>query len=220
MLIGIGIGLGGIIRGESFHKHVSLVANLVAIIGFALAVKAYLYWRYKDTVSAQTQMFRDILMILAEINLQIHRLLRQAYNLEKMNDIVEFPSEKQIDAYNEIDENIYKIQKLMIKYYAIEPNPNAHQKKTSKWDMVLLTFEGDCFANLKDYLLKLQKLDLYIRDNHKLVSKDGKIYSTQPNYINSDVGDRLGGAKNFHELYLYINSNANELEIELKRRIL
>ncbi len=122
-LVLVGIVIGVSTSNTSWIAVVSLLSNIVTILGFALALKAYLHWIKQDTVGVQMQLIREIMMEIAELDCYISDLFSQSVLNEAKLMAVKFPTEEQRDVFNKISPKVQDIKLLIRKYYSIEPSP-------------------------------------------------------------------------------------------------
>ena len=171
-LVFTGVVIQMVLNGMNIPAVISFISSLATIFGFILAVKAYSYWRHKDTESEQAKLVREIMMFVAELSLNLELSFDRCVLDELGSEVTVYPSLEQREKLSKVKELIENINILMVKFYAIEPNPENYLLNNSKADLLAICYENEPFGSLKQYLYKVKCLLRYTKGENFLLCKN------------------------------------------------
>jgi hypothetical protein len=218
-LIFTGVVIQRIFWGMDIPAIISFFSSVATIMTFILAFVAYRYWRHKATDSEQAKFVREIMMTVAELELRLELSLDDCILEEQKNDGVIYPSLEQRQQLSKIRELTEIINILMVKYYAIEPNPHNYLLNNSKAALLSICYENEPFESLKQYLMKVDSLLRYTRDDNTLSFNNFIFSSSLPNEENFNVSIMFGDADSFVQLVLFFSDTLRSVERDLRMHI-
>ncbi|WP_297474800.1 hypothetical protein [uncultured Photobacterium sp.] len=219
LLLFVGMGAGFMLNGAGIMPVASFIASVATILAFLLAVKAYFHWKLTDTLSQQMHIYREIIMELAAFDLIFECLFSETILYEHQNKVAEFPSIEQRAKFQRVISIVDRLDELIIKCYAIDPEPCCHIESVSKSELATFTFNGDYLGRLKGLLARVRHLERLVREQYKIFSVDGYILSTLPEERNYNIGESFGSAESLVQVYQYIIKDIRDIELDLKLRI-
>ncbi len=212
VLILIGFIFGYFFAGESIVNILSVLANITTIFAFLLAVNAYSYWRKQSTLQVQTDLIRNAIMDIAEIDCVLSELFSYTVISEGNNQEVRFPDMKNRIVIPMIDKKFRDIEIVMRKYYAIELNPTPTCKNMGKDSITICHFDGDIFKDVKIVVALLNQIVCRINDECYLEFIDGKLCSSKEQENISWLFD----GKSFTEIKVFLGEKLRVAEESLR----
>lgn len=198
---------------------ISFISSLATIFGFMLAVKAYNYWRHKDTESEQAKLVREIMMFVAELELNLELSFNSCILEELDNRVTIYPPLDQRVKLSKVKELTDNINMLMVKFYAIEPNPPSYLLNVSKLELLSGCHKNDPFESLKQYLCKVDALLTYTKGDNTLSCNNNVLSSPLPDTEILNVSIMYNGANSFVKLSLFFSDATRAVERDLRVHI-
>jgi hypothetical protein len=218
-LIFTGVVIQRIFWGMDIPAVISFFSSVATILGFILALVAYCYWRQQGTKSEQAKLVREIMMFVAELELSLEFSFDSCILEEQENDGTIYPSLEQRKLLSKVKELIESINILMVKFYAIEPNPHNYLLNNSKAALLTICYENESFESLKQYLMKVGCLLRYTKGDNTLSFNNYIFSSSLPNEKHFNVSILFGGANSFVQLALFFSDTTRSVERDLRRHI-
>ena len=210
-LVFVGIVIDRIFIGLDILAIISFISSITTVLGFFLALNAYWYWRHKDTRSEQAKLIREILMDLAELEMNLEISMGSAILHEMDNPETSYPCSIQRTRLRRVKSLSENINLLILKFNSIEPTPHYS---------IINTAQNIHFNSLEQYLFKVGCLLRYTENENILLCKQGVIRSSIPDEANFNVNIMFDGADSFVQLSLFFSAAtrkvANDLRIYLK----
>ncbi|MFA0209516.1 hypothetical protein AB4536_21885 [Vibrio cyclitrophicus] len=224
LLIGSCIGY---FFGTNLSLTISFFANVSTIVGFIFAYHAYVYWTLKDTISAQKQTLRDLLLELAELNNVICKLfgrvclneLRLINNpsLESNFARLSIPNQDERIHLKKMSQHADTMSQLIRKYYVLEPYPAISNINMD----TAFPIEGEIFYDLKSLILMTNKLYGFTSDGFELEFIEGQLISNQPNLaaLNVNLACHFNGENNFESIFKEFINRIKCIQTQLLRQV-